>query len=569
MTAAMAPAEGDSFDRFLHAQEARLTASLSPISLMLAFADWELHLLNAPERQLDLARKAFEQMTRLADMKAPVEPPSGDRRFADPAWQDMPFNILARGFLLADEWWQDAARAPRGVAKPHEDIVAFALRHLLEAVSPANFPWSNPLVVQTAQEQQGANFLRGWQNWCEDFLRLAGGQNAAGEDGFTVGKDVAATPGKVVLRTRLMELIQYAPAGEKVRPEPILIVPAWIMKYYILDLSPQNSLIRYLVLQGFTVFCISWRNPGTDFRDVSFDDYRKLGVMASLDAVQAITGAAKIHGCGYCLGGTLLSVAAAAMARDGDDRLASVSLLAAQTDFTEAGQLQLFTDESQLALLDDVMWRQGYLDSTQMAGAFQLLRSNELVWSRLVRTYLLGERDRPNDLAAWNADATRMPYRMHSDYLHSMYVRNDLAEGRFKVEGRPVAIDEIAGPFFVVGTETDHVAPWRSVYKIHLLNPGDVTFVLTSGGHNAGIVSEPGHKHRHFRLQRRASAQDSFKGPEEWLESTPPKEGSWWEAWTGWLHAHSGGWVAAPSLSAPDAGYPALAEAPGRYVHAH
>jgi len=561
--------EGDTFDRFLHAQEAKLTAFLSPISLLLAFLDWGLHLANAPERQSDLMRSAFERAECVPDAGRCAAPLPGDRRFEDPAWKAPPFNLLAQSFLRTEQWWEEAARAPRGVAKAHEDVVAFALRQLLDMVSPTNFAWTNPQVLKATAEQGGLNFLRGWQNWWEDFLAAMSGKRPAEEDGFVVGKDVAATPGKVVLRNGLMELIQYAPAGKKARPEPILIVPAWIMKFYILDLSPRNSLIRYLVEQGFTVFCISWRNPGASQRDLSFDDYRRDGVMAALDAVSAIAGKAKAHACGYCLGGTLLSVAAAAMARDGDHRLASVTLLAAQTDFTEAGELQLFTDESQLALLDDVMWRQGYLDSHQMAGAFQMLRSNDLIWSRLVRAYLLGERERLNDLTAWNADATRMPYRMHSDYLHSMFVRNDLAEGRFKVEGRAVAIGEIAAPIFALGTESDHVAPWRSVYKIHLINPGDITFVLTSGGHNAGIVSEPGHRGRHFRLLRRNGLGEPYLSPEEWLKNAPLKDGSWWPAWTDWLHAKSGRWVPPPPLGAPEGGYKVITSAPGRYVHAH
>lgn len=568
MTARRVPAEGDTFDRFLHAQEARMTAFLSPVSLLLAFLDWELHLANAPERRLDLARKAVEQWNRLAARDRWIPVPPGDRRFDDPAWRQPPFDLISQAFLLTEQWWEEAARAPRGVAKAHENVVAFAARQLLDMVSPTNFAWTNPQVLRAAAEQGGANFLRGWQNLSEDWLRAVTGKAIGAKGDFVVGKDVAATPGKVVARTRLMELIQYAPAGEKVRPEPILIVPAWIMKYYILDLSPGNSLIRYLVEQGFTVFCISWRNPGAELRDVSFDDYRREGVMTALDAITAITGAAKVHGCGYCLGGTLLSIVAASMARDRDQRLASLTLLAAQTDFTEAGELQLFTDESQLALLDDVMWRQGYLDSGQMAGAFQMLRSNDLVWSHLIRAYLLGEREKANDLAAWNADATRMPYRMHSDYLHSMFVRNDLAEGRFQVEGRAVAIGEITAPIFALGTETDHVAPWQSVHKIHLLNAGDLTFVLTSGGHNAGIVSEPGHPKRHFRVKRRASSDEPYLAPQEWLAAAEPREGSWWPAWVDWLKAHSGRAVAPPPLGSPEAGYPALAAAPGRYVHA-
>jgi len=567
MSQSRLPVEGDSFDRFLHAQEARLTAFLSPISLLLAFLDWGLHLANAPKRRLDLARQAVDQLGRLGDRERWTAPAPGDRRFDDPAWASPPFDLLAQGFLLAEEWWKAAAYAPAGVARHHEDVVAFTLRQMLDMVSPTNFPWTNPQVLKAAAEQGGLNFLRGWRNWGEDLLGAATHMPAPGAEPFVVGKDVAATPGKVVLRNRLMELIQYAPSGAKVRPEPILIVPAWIMKYYILDLSPENSLVRYLVSQGFTVFCISWRNPGAELRDLSFEDYRREGVMAALDAIGAISGAARIHGCGYCLGGTMLSIAAAAMARDGDHRLASLTLLAAQTDFSEAGELQLFTDESQLAMLDDVMWRQGYLDSGQMAGAFQMLRSNDLIWSRLIRAYLLGERDQTSDLAAWNADATRMPYRMHSDYLHSMFVRNDLAEGHFQVEGRPVAIEDIGVPIFAVGTESDHVAPWRSVYKIHLLNPGEISFVLTAGGHNAGIVSEPGHPRRHFRLARRTGADQPYRSPEEWLEATPAQEGSWWPAWADWLRERSGDWVAPPPLGAPKGRYAARAAAPGSYVH--
>jgi polyhydroxyalkanoate synthase subunit PhaC len=420
-------------------------------------------------------------------------------------------------------------------------------------------------VLAATARECGWNFAKGFQNYVDDLRRVANGLPIDEANGFVVGKDVAITPGKVVLRNELIELIQYAPMAKHVRPEPILVVPAWIMKYYILDLSPNNSLIRYLVSQGYTVFCISWRNPTAKLRNVTLDDYRRLGLMAALEAVTDICGEAKIHACGYCLGGTLLAVAAAAMARDGDDRFATVTMLAAQTDFTEAGELQLFTDESQLALLDDVMWRQGYLDSSQMAGAFQMLRSNDLVWLRLIKTYLLGEREQANDLMAWNTDATRMPYRMHSEYLRRMYLHNDLAEGRYRVEGRPVAVSAIRGPIFAVSTETDHVAPWHSVYKIHLLNEGDITFVLTSGGHNAGTVSEPGHPRRHYRIEHRP-AQGSFVSPEEWMAAAIEHDGSWWVDWVAWLNAHSGEPVPPPPLAAPEKGYPALADAPGSYV---
>jgi polyhydroxyalkanoate synthase len=559
---AMEPAS-DPSDRLLHAFQANWTGSLSPASLFLAWMDWSLHLANAPGHRLSLAQSAVNLGQRLFSPEHWLKPAPRDRRFDDPAWSRWPFNVFAQSFLLSEEWWRQATAALPGVTKAHSDVVAFAARQMLDTVSPSNFACTNPEILRATAAQGGLNFVRGARNFLEDARQVMQGKALKDVSGFEPGKDVAITPGKVVLRNDLMELIQYAPATGKVRPEPVLIVPAWIMRYYILDLTPQDSFIRYLVGQGFTVFCISWKNPGAEMRDVGLDDYRRLGPMAALDAISEICGNAPVHACGYCLGGTLLAIAAAAMARDGDKRLRTVSLLAAQTDFTEAGELQLFTDESELALLDDMMWRQGYLDSTQMAGAFEMLRSNELVWSRIIKTYLLGEREKATDLMSWNADATRMPYRMHSEYLHHMFLNNDLAEGRFTVEGRPVAISEISAPLFVLGTETDHVAPWRSVYKIHLLNQGDITFALASGGHNAGVVSEPGHPNRHYRLAHRA-AKEPFVAPQDWERAVAEKEGSWWPDYAAWLSGHSGGETRPPATGS--ANYPPIADAPGRYV---
>jgi polyhydroxyalkanoate synthase subunit PhaC len=561
-------------DRMLHAALGRMTCGISPAALALAWTDWTLHLAESPGKWARLCEKALRKAGRFGDDAAPppagesapcIDPLPQDRRFGDYAWQQWPFNVIHQGFLLNQQWWHNVTTGVGGVAPHHEQVVSFVARQILDMMSPVNFVATNPEVLQATAQQGGMNFARGAAHLADDWWRMLTDTPPAGAADFAPGRQVAVTPGRVVLRNRLMELIQYAPATPDVHAEPVLIVPAWIMKYYILDLSPRNSLVKYLVDRGHTVFMVSWHNPGEADRDLGMDDYLRLGVLAALDAVNAIVPHRQVHAAGYCLGGTLLAIAAAWLAGRRDDRIRSLTLLAAQTDFTEAGELSLFIDDSQLNYLEDIMWRQGYLQTRQMAGAFQLLRSNDLVWSRIVNDYLLGTRQPMTDLMAWNADATRMPYRMHSEYLRRLFLKNDLFEGRYRVDGRPVALGDIRAPMFAVATETDHVAPWKSVYKINLAADADMTFVLTSGGHNAGIVSEPGHRGRHFRLARRTDG-DTYLAPDDWAAATPVRDGSWWPAWADWLGAASSGRGAPPPLGAPAAGYPALDPAPGRYV---
>jgi len=564
-------------DRIWAARRGHLTGGLSPAALALSFIDWSVHLANAPGKQAELAMKASHAATRLVgqamnaalnrDTGSPVEAGPDDRRFDAKEWERPPFNLWAQAFLIGQQWWCDVTTSVPGVTPHHEDVVSFTTRQILDIFSPSNNPMTNPEVIARVINTGGMNVVHGLSNWAEDVSRLADGRMPVGTEEFVVGQDIAVTPGKVILRNELIELIQYAPATDTVRAEPVLIVPAWIMKYYILDLSPQNSLIRYLVGQGHTFFCISWRNPTAEDRDLGMDDYRRLGVMAAIDAVSAICPGHRIHAAGYCLGGTLLSIAAASMGCRGDDRLASVTLLAAQTDFSEPGELALFIDHSQMHFLESMMWTRGYLSADRMAGAFQLLRTNDLVWSRRIREYLMGERTPMNDLMAWNADATRMPYRMHTEYLQKLYLDNELAAGRFMVEGRPAALQNIRVPLFVVGTERDHVAPWKSVYKIHYLSGAEVTFVLASGGHNAGIISEPGRTNRRYRVAVKR-AGDPCRTPEQWAQQADRREGSWWEEWAGWLAARSTGEpVPAPAQAgAADRGYPAIEDAPGTYV---
>jgi len=564
-------------DRVFHYTLAKQTGGISPAALALCYMDWALHLSMAPGTRLQLGWKFFTDTLALqrytlatltsGDLSAGDCPPpaKADRRFSHEDWQRYPFNVIQQSFLVWENLWDAATKNVHGVSKEHEQAVNFLARQMLDMVAPSNFIATNPELLDKTVREGGFNLLRGALNLAEDKQRDAAGLPPAGVEEFKVGKTLAVTPGKVVARTRLMELIQYSPTTAKVHPNPVLIVPAWIMKYYILDLSAQNSLIKYMVDQGFTVFAISWKNPDESYADTGMDDYRRFGILEALKAISQIVPERKVHALGYCLGGTLLSIAAAAMARDGDDRLKSLTLLAAQTDFSQPGELELFVNESQLAFLEDMMEERGYLSSAQMAGAFQLLRSNDLIWSHMIHDYMLGERTSMMDLMAWNADPTRMPARMHSEYLRDIFMGNQLAEGRYHVDGRSIALRDITAPIFVVGTETDHVAPWRSVYQINVLSDTDVTFVLTSGGHNAGIVSEPGRKHRHYRIA--TSRHDApYVGPETWFRTNTPKDGSWWPEWARWLRAGSNEAVQPPKTGAPKAGYPALCDAPGTYV---
>jgi polyhydroxyalkanoate synthase len=563
-------------DALVSSALARLTQGIAPASIVGAYLDWATHLAGSPSKQYELLVKAQRKLSRFAHyaMQAAsaqcepcIEPLPQDRRFSHADWQAWPYNLLSQGFLLAQQWWWNATTAVRGVDAHHEYVVEFMTRQCLDMFSPSNFPWSNPEVLRETVRRGGANLAQGASNWWDDFLRLAANRPPAGTERWRVGENLALTPGKVVYRNRLIELIQYAPQTETVRPEPLLIVPSWIMKYYILDLQPQNSLVRYLVEHGYSVFMISWNNPGAEDRELGMDDYLRSGVLDALDAIGKIVPRRRVHALGYCLGGTLLAMAGALLARGGDERLATLSLLASEIDFEEPGELSLFIDESQISFLEDLMFTRGYLDGKEMGSAFALLNSKDLVWSRMVRDYLMGERPGVSDLAAWNADATRMPYRMHSEYLRRLYLGNDLTEGRYLVDGRPIALTDIRAPMFVVGTQRDHVSPWRSVYKVNLFTDTEVTFLLTSGGHNVGVVNPPGNGFAGSRYQVATRQEgDRYIDPETWSAATPARQSSWWPEYLAWLGARSGEPVAPPAMGAADAGLPPLGDAPGRYV---
>ncbi len=557
--------------RNLRAQLAALTGGLAPDDYARAWWEWYLNVATHPPRQAELARSAYEKMldswhfaTRAAAGE-PLPPGHDGQGFADPAWNVWPFNVYARAYNNWASWWHQALTHP-GSADHGLSRASFAGRLLIDAASPANFLQTNPELLKQTVAESGHNLIRGLKHWFEDVERMASGRGRASAAGqFEVGKDVAVTPGKVVYRNRLIELLQYSPETPNVYAEPVLITPAWIMKYYILDLSPRNSLVRFLVEKGHTVFMISWKNPDATDRDLGLEDYVRLGFLEALAEVRGIVGDHKVHAVGYCIGGTLLAIAAALLAARRDPALASVSLFAAQADFSEPGELAVFITPSQIAMLEAMMSKTGVLESERMGGAFALLRSRDLMWSPAVDQYVKGERPKVNDLMAWNADGTRMPCRMHSEYLERLYLKNELASGDFTLGGEPVDLKKLHLPMFVVGTETDHVAPWHSVYKLRgLTRSTDYTFLLTSGGHNAGIVSGPVHPKRRHRFLTWSDSTTTLT-PEEWHQRAPLHEGSWWPAWEHWLATHSAAkQLPARAVAAPASGD--LGDAPGTYV---
>ena len=566
----------ENIDRMTNVALGQLSGGISPASLAMAYLDWTVHLAASPGKQFQLAAKATRKAMRLGayalssaitgNAEPTIKPLPGDHRFDHPGWQRFPYNVIYQGFLLNQQWWHNATTGIRGVSKHGEAAVWFTAKQILDMTAPCNMPLLNPEIVETTINERGANLSRGAQFYGEDMRRSLRDEKPAGVEAFKVGKNRAITPGKVVYRNLLMELIQYSPTTDTVQREPVLMQSAWMMKYYILDLSPHNSLVKYLVDQGHTVFMISWLNPGAEHRNLGMEDYRKLGTLAAINAISDILPGRKIHTVGYCLGGILLTIVAAAMARDGDDRLASVTLFTTMTDFTDVGEINVFMDASEVTLLEDMMWQKGYLGHKQVSGGFQLLKSADLIWSKMVREYYLGHREPMFDLMAWNADGTRMPYRQHSEVLRRLYVDNELFQGKYMVGGRAVSISNIHCPMFAVAAVADHVAPWRSVYKLHLQSDSaELTFALTSGGHNVGIVNEPGHPRRSFQLSV-CREGERFLDAETWKERTPKFEGSWWPVWQEWLVRHSSGSEAAPPMGAPEKGYTALSDAPGTYI---
>jgi polyhydroxyalkanoate synthase len=560
-------------DRAFRTALAQASQGMSPLELGLATMDWISHLAISPGKRVQLAQSFLGKLQQLGIYsieslfnKSAEGPASAiERRMSSEAWQKWPFKVFAQTHQVSKDWWKEATLGVEGVRSEHEIQIHALADQILDMLSPANSPLTNPEVLQITVKERGMNLARGLRFFVQDQMRDAANNGVAENDAFTVGENLAVTPGKVVFQNSLFELIQYKPVTETVGAEPVLISPAWIMKYYILDLSPHNSMVKYLTEQGKTVFIISWKNPQKEDKNVSFEDYVELGLMKAIDAVSTICPQRKIHAVGYCIGGTLLSITAAAMARDDDDRLQSISLFAAQADFSEAGEITRFVSPSQLSFLEKLMWKQGYLGTEKMGGAFSALRSSDLVYAGIVDRYFMGKKASLNDMMSWNADGTRMPYLMHTEYLTQLYLENRLSQSKFKVGDRAISVSDIRVPLFVLGTETDHVAPWHSVYKFHNMTHGELTFALTSGGHNAGVVSGREHPRRRYRIHTRQPG-DKYMDPDTWLENMDVNSGSWWPAWDQWLDQRTTAQIKPPTIGASRKGYKPLRDAPGEYV---
>ena len=498
------------------------------------------------------------------DTEPVVAPAHDDRRFRDQSWQENSvFDFIKQSYLLTSRWMQSTVAGVEGLDDETARKVDFYTRQFAEAMSPSNFLMTNPEVLRATMESGGENLLRGLENLLSDLERGDGKLRISmtDDDAFQVGENIATTPGKVVFRNELMELIQYTPATDKVRKVPLLIVPPWINKYYILDLREKNSFIKWAVDQGHTLFVISWVNPDSDLAAKTFADYMLEGPLAALDAIEQATGERKINAIGYCIGGTLMASTMAYLAANKDDRIKTITYLATMVDFEEAGELGVFIDEVQIQSLEAKMNEHGYLDGSEMASTFNMMRGTDLIWSFVVNNYLMGKDAFPFDLLYWNSDATRMPAAMHSFYLRNMYLNNKLVEpGGIELDGVPLDLSKITAPSYLISTREDHIAPWMSTYAATGLYQGPVRFVLSGSGHIAGIVNPPTAKKYGYWTNPETAAT-----AEQWLEGATQHEGSWWPDWDKWVKKEGGG-KSVPARQPGDGKLKPLCNAPGEYV---
>jgi poly[(R)-3-hydroxyalkanoate] polymerase subunit PhaC len=544
----------------------------SPLSIGAAFFEMTARLMADPahlvQAQLSLWHDYMTLWQRTAQRflggsaEPVIAPPAGDRRFRDAAWDDNTlFDFIKQSYLLTARWLQGTVREIEGIDDHTARKIDFYTRQFVDAIAPSNFLLTNPEVLRATIESRGENLLQGLKNLLDDLERGKGRLAIRMTDmaAFRLGENIAVTPGKIIYQNDLLQLIQYMPSTDKVKRRPLLIIPPWINKFYILDLRPDNSFVRWAVGQGHTVFVISWVNPDQRLTAKTFADYMLDGPLAAFDAIALATGEREANVIGYCLGGTLLAATLAYMAAKRDRRVKSATYLVTMVDFAEAGELSVFIDEEQLAALEQRMNERGYLEGRDMATTFNMLRANDLIWSFVVNNYLLGKSPFPFDLLYWNADSTRMPSAMHSFYLRNMYQENLLVRpGGITLGGVPIDLSRIRTPSFLLSTREDHIAPWRSTYMATRLYKGPAKFVLSASGHIAGVVNPPGSKYGHWENDARPQT------PEEWLAGAVQVADSWWPAWQRWVDRYGGGEV--PARQPGDGALRPIEDAPGSYV---
>ncbi|MGZ9097754.1 MAG: class I poly(R)-hydroxyalkanoic acid synthase [Micavibrio sp.] len=547
---------------------------LDPLNMRDATISFFQNLYADPDRLLDAQMEYAKNWMNLWQestkrfMGQPAEDlyPSDkkDKRFKSPHWHESAlFDFIRQSYLMTSHWMMKVAQDTKGLDDETRRKIEFYTKQFSDAMAPSNFLLTNPEVLQATIDSKGENLVRGFQNMLED-LERGGGQlkiSTTDYDAFTLGKNIATTPGQVVYQNDLIQLIQYEPATKDVYKTPLLIVPPWINKYYILDLRPDNSLVRWLVEQGHTVFVVSWVNPNTTLSRKTFEDYMKEGILDALHQIEKATGEAKANVMGYCIGGTLLATTLAWLSAQGQDhRIESATFLTTLIDFKEAGDIRVFIDDAQITMLEQDMQQKGYFDARNLKDTFSLLRANDLIWTFVVNNYLLGKEPFPFDLLYWNDDSTNMPGEMHSFYLRNMYRDNKLVvPGAITLGGVPIDIHAIKTPSYFLSTKDDHIAPWHATYHATQMFSGPVTFTLSGSGHVAGVINAPkANKYGYWTAAKNPAT------PDEWFAGAKQNDGSWWTHWNNWIKPHAGDKV--PARKPGDQGLKIIEPAPGSYV---
>lgn len=547
--------------------------NLDPFNMKQAYSDWWEAVAKNPQKVIEANMAFWQKSLELtqqamfgfmgADTAPVIETPKSDRRFSHEDWANKPiFDVIKQSYLLTSDWMRKVVASAEGLDEHTSERVKFFTERMLDAMSPTNFALTNPAVIEKIRETKGANLVHGLKNMLED-LEAGKGQlkiRMTDASAFELGKNVAATPGKVVFQNRMFQLLEYTPTTEQVLKRPLLIVPPWINKFYIMDLQPKNSLLKWLVDQGHTVYVISWVNPDETYAETGFEDYITDGVLKALDAIQYDTGESEINAIGYCIGGTLLASSLAYMKATGDTRIKSATFFTTMLNFANPGELGLFIDDEQIKGLEGKMQETGYLDGSTMAGTFNLLRANDLIWSFYINNYLLGNDPRPFDLLYWNSDSTRMPAKMHSWYLRNLYLNNQLCQPKaLNVHGVPLDLTSIDIPACFISAVEDHIAPWQSTYSGARMFGGKTRFILGGSGHIAGIINPPGANKYNYRV-----TDELPEDGEAWAKQAAVNAGSWWPEWDRWVRALDNAQV--PARVPGQGKLAAIEDAPGTYV---